>query len=197
MSHHLDSELSRKDSRLDLTDQYVFRAIVLEIADDDPHLGIDQNIGLWSATKLATDAGGWRQINREGYPMMWPIFRPDDGEAASTTNTTHPADELGVESKHLSQLVAGVVAANGTAGDPAAHGDAVVRRLLPDVLPYRTGTPAVFGFAVTNGRALADNAPEVMFSLVLNSAVDTGLTAGQFADTRSATFPYVVAAPPE
>jgi hypothetical protein len=48
-----------------------------------------------------------------------------------------------------------------------------------------------------NGRALADNAPEVMFSLVMNSAVSTGLTPGQFADTRSATFPYVVAAQPE
>jgi hypothetical protein len=48
-----------------------------------------------------------------------------------------------------------------------------------------------------NGRGLADNAPEVMFSLVLNSAVSTGLTSGQFANTRSAAFPYVVAAAAE
>ena len=172
-------------------------AIVLEIADTDPRLGVDQNIGLWSVTKLATDAGSWRQINREGHPMVWPIFRPDDGEAASTTNETHPANELPAESEHIAELVAGVVGANGTADDPVAHGQVVARRLLPDVLPYRTGTPAVFGFSVMNGRALADNAPEVMFSLVMNSAVSTGLTPGQFADTRSATFPYVVAAQAE
>jgi hypothetical protein len=172
-------------------------SIVLEIADDDPRLGVDQNIGVWSATKLATDAGGWRQINREGHPMIWPIFRPDDGEAASTTNETHPVSELPSESEHIAKLVAAVVRANGTADDPEAHGRAVARRLLPDVLPYRTGTPAEFGFADVNGRGLADNAPEVMFSLVLNSAVSTGLTSEQFANTRSATFPYVVAAPAE
>jgi hypothetical protein len=75
------------------------------------------------------------------------------------------------------------------------YGKAVAQRLLPDVLPYRTGTPACFGFAEHNGRTLADNAPEVMFSLVLNSAANTGLTPGQFADTRSSRFPYVVARP--
>jgi hypothetical protein len=172
-------------------------SIVLEIADDDPRLGVDQDIAVWSVTKLATDAGGWRQINREGHPLVWPIFRPDDGEAASTTNETHPANELPAESEHIAELVAGVVRANGTADDPEAHGRAVARRLLPDVLPYRTGTPAEFGFADVNGRGLADNAPEVMFSLVLNSAVSTGLTSGQFANTRSAAFPYVVAAAAE
>jgi hypothetical protein len=172
-------------------------SIVLEIADDDPRLGVDQNIGLWSVTKLATDAGGWRQINREGHPMIWPIFRPDNGEAASTTNETHPASELPAESEHIARLVTGVVRANGTADDPEAHGRTVARLLLPDVLPYQTGTPAEFGFSDINGRSLADNAPEVMFSLVLNSAVSTGLTSGQFANTRSTAFPYVVAAPAE
>ena len=154
-------------------------SIVLEIADDDPRLGVGQDIGLWSVTKLATDAGEWRQINREGHPMVWPIFRADDGVAASTANTKHPASALATESGHISELVAGLVSANGTADDPVAYGRAVARRLLPDVLPYRTGTPAIFGFSSMNGRALADNAPEVMFSLVMNSAVNTGLAAGQ------------------
>jgi hypothetical protein len=35
-----------------------------------------------------------------------------------------------------------------------------------------------------------------MFSLVMNSAVNTGLAGGQFVNTRSATFPYVVAIQP-
>ena len=169
-------------------------AIVLEVADQDPRLGRDRRIGVWSATKLATDAGGWRQINRQGRPMVWPIFRPDDSAYASDADTTSPAEEVRGERAHIAGLVAGLVAANGTAADPAAYGAAVALRLLPDVLPYRTGTPATFGFVEHNGRTLADNAPEAMFSLVMNAAVATGLAPQEFADTRTGRFPYVVAA---
>ncbi|AWS40246.1 DUF4331 family protein [Streptosporangium sp. 'caverna'] len=170
-------------------------SLVLEVADQDPRLGTGRHIGVWVTTKLATDAGGWRQINREGHPMVWPIFRPDDSEYAGGANKVHPADEMNGESEHIARLVAGVVATNGTLDDPVAYGKAVAQRLFPDLLPYRTGTPAGFGFAGRNGRTLADNAPEVMFSLVLNSAISTGLTPEQFADTRSSGFPYVVAKP--
>ncbi|MGO8947450.1 MAG: hypothetical protein ACLQUY_07275 [Ktedonobacterales bacterium] len=86
-----------------------------------------------------------------------------------------------------------VVGANSTAPDPATYGTAVAQRLLPDVLPYRTGTTASFGFVEHNGRALGDDAPEVMFSLVMNAGISTGLKPRQFADTRGGQFPYVVA----
>ena len=62
-------------------------------------------------------------------------------------------------------------------------------RLLPDVLSYRVGTPAAFTFAGFNGRSLADNAPEVMFGLVTNSALPTGLPAASTAQTRQEGFP--------
>ena len=68
-----------------------------------------------------------------------------------------------------------MVAASGTVGDPHGYGQAVARELFPDVLPYVVGTPATFGFAVRNGRTLADNAPEVMLSLVTGTAVPSGL----------------------
>ena len=53
-------------------------SIVLEVSHQHPQLKPGADIGVWCATKLATDAGGWRQINRGGHPMMWPIFWPDD-----------------------------------------------------------------------------------------------------------------------
>ena len=42
--------------------------IVLEVSHEHPQLRPGARIGLWGATKLATDAGGWRQINRAGHP---------------------------------------------------------------------------------------------------------------------------------
>src|SRR5574341_652477 len=175
---------------------HTVHSIVVEVADQDPHLGPGQNIGVWSTTKLPTGRmGEWRQVQREGIPMMWTIFRPDHSEYANAINATHPADDPSREGAHIARLAAGLAAANGTTAEPATHGQAVARRLLPDLLPYRTGTDADFGFVGFNGRNLADNAPEAMFSLVMNAAEPTGLTPAQFADTRSATFPYVVGRP--
>ena len=70
----------------------------------------------------------------------------------------------------------------------------MARELFPDVLPYVVGTPATFGFATRNGRTLADNAPEVMMSLVAGTAIPSGLKASVAKNQRVDKFPYVVPA---
>jgi len=169
-------------------------SIVLEVPHTHPQLRPGARIGVWCATKLATDAGGWRQINRAGHPMMWPIFWPDDTDFSNPANTRHPAQDFDAEGQHLADQVAAVVAASGTSGDPRAYGLAVARRLSPDVLPYVVGTPATFGFAGFNGRTQADNAPEAMLSLVAGTAVPTGLNLSVTQQQHTRDFPYVVPA---
>jgi hypothetical protein len=169
-------------------------SIVLEVSHQHPQLRAGARIGVWCATKLATDAGGWRQINRAGHPMMWPIFWPDDTDFSADVDTRHPAADFNAEGKEMGDLIAAVVAAGGSSADPQGYGQTVARTLFPDVLPYVVGTPATYGFAGLNGRTLADNAPEVMFSLVLNSAMTSGLTPAVSAHLRSGDFPYVVPA---
>jgi hypothetical protein len=169
-------------------------SIVLEVPHRQQGLRPGARIGVWCATKLATDAGGWRQVNRGGYPMMWPIFWPDDTQFAYPANTRHPARDFAAEGEHLASQVAAVVAASGTVPDAAGYGQTVARQLLPDLLPYEVGTPATFGFAVRNGRTMADNAPEAMLSLVAGTAIASGLRPAVAAGQRSETFPYVVPA---
>jgi hypothetical protein len=171
-------------------------SIVLEVSREHPRLRPGARIGVWAATKLATDAGGWRQINRAGHPMMWPIFWPDDIKFDNPANTRHPAEDRAAVGKQIGEQVAAVVAASGTSEDPQGYGEAVARRLFPDVLPYVVGTPATYGFATFNGRSLADNAPEAMLSLVLNTAVPSGLTPAVAEQLRAPRFPYVVPAQP-
>ena len=65
---------------------------------------------------------------------------------------------------------------------------------IPDVLPYVVGTPATYGFAIRNGRTMADNAPEVMLSLVAGTAVPSGLKPSVAKNRRNDKFPYVVPA---
>jgi Domain of unknown function (DUF4331) len=172
-------------------------AIVLEIPHSDPELRPGRPIGVWAAAKLATDAGGWRQVNRAGLPMVWPLFRAlggDDDSAEYQRDTTAlPADDPAHDTARIAAFVAAAVRRTGI-GDPDGYGREVAARLLPDVLPYQVGTAAAFSFAGFNGRALADNAPEVMYGLVTNSAVPTGLVAASASETRQDKFPYVVPA---
>jgi Domain of unknown function (DUF4331) len=168
-------------------------SIVLEVSHQHPQLRPGARIGVWSATKLATDAGGWRQINRAGHPMMWPIFWPNDTDFSDPANVRHPSEDLRAAGKYLANKIAALVSATGTADDPQGYGQTVARRLFPDVLHYVVGTPAAYGFAAFNGRALADNAPEAMLSLVTNTAVPSGLKPSVAEHLRNSEFPYVVA----
>jgi Domain of unknown function (DUF4331) len=169
-------------------------SIVLEVSHQHPRLRPGARTGVWCATKLATDAGGWRQINRAGHPMMWPIFWPGDTDFSDPANTRHPSEDFGAVGRYIGEQVAAVVAASGTSDDPESYGQAVAAGLFPDVLPYVVGTPATYGFAARNGRTLADNAPEAMLSLVTNTAVPSGLKPSVTKHLRDSNFPFVVPA---
>ncbi len=168
--------------------------IVLEVSHQHPRLRPGARIGVWCVTHLETDAGGWRQINRGGHPMIWPIFWPDDVRFENPANTRHPSEDVAAVGDEMAGLIAAAVEASGAADDPRAYGEVVAKRLFPDVLPYVVATPATYSFAAFNGRTLADNAPEAMLSLVTNSPVPTGHKPSVAARYRTDEFPYVVPA---
>ncbi|MFJ1600297.1 DUF4331 family protein [Streptomyces sp. NPDC088261] len=171
------------------------RSIVLELPDDDllPFTR-NRDIGVWGVTALATDNGGWHRVNRCGIPMVSPIFAQFDGDLAERLNQTPPADDIHTFGTEITDRVAAVVGTRGTTSDAHGYGMEVADRILPDILPYTIGTPAVFGFAAFNGRALTDNAGEVMFSLATNSALSIGLTKDSVDALPTPFFPYVAAA---
>jgi hypothetical protein len=172
-------------------------ALVLEVPDDviAGSLGSRREIGFWGTTTLATDAGGWRPVDRMGLPMVQSLFNHGEDERASDYNTTHPADDRANYGELFAGLVAGLVAAHETADDPRAYGCIVARLLLPDILTYRVGSAASYSFACHNGRGLSDNVPEVMFSLVTNRALSDGLSKRHVAGKPRPHFPYVPSPP--
>jgi hypothetical protein len=155
----------------------------------------ERRINVWASTLLPSASGEWRPTSRAGHPMIQSIFYADESEEASRYNATAPADDLANYGERFARMVAAVVAARGTVADSGAYGETVAALLLPDMLPYVLGSPACYGFAGHNGRALTDNTPDVMFSLVTNSALTCGLTRESGAGKLRATFPYIAPAP--
>jgi len=171
-------------------------SIVLEVPDKEllADAGDNRRIGVWAVSTLATDAGGWRSINRVGLPMIHPLFTQFNEDLGNRLNAGCPGDDFATHGATVAKAVAGVVAALGTAEDPRAYGEKVAHRFCPNILPYEVGTPASFGFLEWNGRSLTDNAPDVMFSMASNSPVRLGIGKDSVTSKPSKTFPYVPAA---
>jgi hypothetical protein len=123
--------------------------------------------------------------------MIHPLFTQYNEDLGDQLNATRPVDDIAHFGKTVTDAVAAVVAAYGTAEDPHAYGAAVAARLLPDTLPYIIGTPAAYGFNELNGRSLTDNAPDVMFSLATNTAFTISLTKDSVITKPTTRFPYV------
>ena len=168
-------------------------SIVLEVPDKEllANAGDNRRIGVWAVSTLATDAGGWRSINRVGLPMIHPLFTQFNEDLGNRLNAGRPADDLSTHGETVAKAIAGVVSAYGTADDPQAYGENVARRFCPNLLPYQVGTPASFGFLEWNGRSMIDNAPDVMFSLAANTPVSLGIGKESVTSKPSNKFPYV------
>lgn len=171
-------------------------AIVLEVPDSELIYGANANrrIGVWAVSTLATDAGGWRSINRVGLPMIHPLFTQYNEDLGNRLNAGRPSDDFSTYGEAVIKAITEVVAANGTAEDPQTYAETVTHRLFPNILPYVVGTSAVFGFAKWNGRSLTDNAPDVMFSLAANAPVSLGIGKESVTSKPSKVFPYVPSA---
>jgi hypothetical protein len=143
------------------------------------------DLNVWAS--IATVSGKEiTQVSRWGNVLTAFIFasQPEDAEAM---NRSQPRQDRELHRARAAQRVSSIVKAAGTASDPVAYGQAVAARLMPMVMPYRVGTPAVYGIGQLNGRALSDDAFDVIMSTVSNRTINDGVTPGRMRDD----FPYV------
>jgi Domain of unknown function (DUF4331) len=144
-----------------------------------------RDLNVWAS--IATVSGkDITQVSRWGNVLTAFIFasQPEDAEAM---NRSQPRQDRELHLARAAQRVSAIVKAAGTASDPVAYGQAVAARLMPMVMPYHVGTPAVYGIGQLNGRALSDDAFDVIMSTVSNRTINDGVTPGRMRDD----FPYV------
>jgi len=150
--------------------------IVLELPN--AALGATQ-VGLWART-VDKIGDGWIQADRGGRPLQAVFLSGEQREAYLTAE--EPADDdrfIGVFAHELEH----------SGGYSSQDAVALAKKLLPDILLYDSGRPALFPH---NGRALIDDVAGDFFAMMTNGKVD-GEKPGPHNDLLD-QFPYL--APP-
>jgi Domain of unknown function (DUF4331) len=159
-------------------------SIVIELPNSV--FGVD-TINTWATVSLYGHAPQV-QVSRMANPVIVFYFGGGADPEKLTWLRGHPTDDVSAFAVSAEAFVTKAAAAAGRTPDPAAYAHEVVQQLLPDVLRFRVGSYATYGFAGRNGRALADDAVDLQLTTITNSPITEGLKPS----TRlRAEFPYV------
>ena len=130
------------------------------------------------------------QVSRWGLPMVTHIFLsdPTQPDLKENFNRSVPADDGVHFTDSIAEFTRKMATYAGLTADPAAYAREIAGRLSPTTLPYEIGTPAEFTRSRFNGRALTDDAMDVMLSLATNAEVSDGVAPD--ASRIMPKFPY-------
>ncbi len=115
-------------------------SIVLEV----PSKMLSDEVHYFVTTAMKLD-DGWQQINRAANVLMTHLFFGNN--TPEIHEHIHHRPDTDAERKYaISNRVLRAVSLAKTKDDPVGYGDKVAHMLMPDVLTYRVGTPAEYGF---------------------------------------------------
>jgi hypothetical protein len=158
-------------------------AIVLEV----PNALIGEGrISAWATASLYGHAPEV-QVSRWGLPLITNFYMPD-AEMKEHFNRAMPTDDQTTFIARVAEVTGEILSLAGAAERSAIYVKQLVARLFPTMLPYEIGTLARFDVSTFNGRALIDDAMDVILSLATNSHLSDGV-APDPTRTR-AHFPY-------
>ncbi len=161
-------------------------AIVLEVPGELIGKG---KINAWATISLLGHAPEV-QVSRWGLPMVTHLFLddPSNPKGKEQFNESVPSEDLERFAKSIADFAEKMTTYAGSTEDPSEYGKLIAARLCPDTLPYELETPAAFQVASFNGRALGDDALDVMLTLATNTPVFDGLAPDQSRISKD--FPY-------
>ena len=141
-------------------------AIVLEVPSELIGKG---KIHAWATISLFGHAPEV-QVSRWGQPMVTHLFLndPADQRAKELFNASVPSEDVERFAKSIADFAEKMTTYAGSAQNPAEYGKQIAKRLCPNTLPYELGTPAAFEVGSFNGRALGDDAMDVILTLATN-----------------------------
>jgi hypothetical protein len=158
-------------------------AIVLEVPCDLIGRG---EVRAWATVSLYGHAPEV-QVSRWGFPLLTHLFMLEM-ETREEYNRAVPAEDATRFSSRFSQIVENAARLAGATDDPAAYAKKVIARIIPTTLPYTLDSEAAFEIHNFNGRDLADDAMDVILSVMTNTALADGVAPDK--SRIRAEFPY-------
>lgn len=161
-------------------------AIVLEVPNSLIGEGLTRS---WATASLYGHAPEM-QVSRWGLPLMTHIVLndPSDQQLKEDFNRSVPADDVTRFSAVIGNFVDNITRYANSAERPEEYARQVVEIFCPAMLPYHLGTRASFCREAINGRALTDDAMDVILSIVANSPLQDGVMPDK--ERTRAQFPY-------
>lgn len=161
------------------------QSLVIEVPDEV--IGV-RAIKAWSTVELATDDGGWRQVQHAANPLVNTLFDFKTENPDKDYNAT-PPDENIEFAKTIRRLTEAAARANGGVENPEQHARSIAKLLSPDVLNYKISSNA--SYSRGNGRNLVDEDAEWIINKVLGINIDMGLDASDATGRVDRYFPYL------
>jgi hypothetical protein len=170
------------DNRESPFENMLTTAIVFEVPNDQLPPTVH-----YSGSSAWFDHGHWHRVNRIGHVLVPHLYLQEaehrQAHDGSSHSTDHQRIEIAVDIIKRHAKLAGVQA------DPEHYAREMANRLLPDVVPYRVGTPAAYVVDSPNGRALTDPAMDTALHWLVGAPLSAQTPPH---DRATAAFPYLV-----
>lgn len=176
-------DLSAYDGGVDLFAAFNTSAIVVEV----PNKMLPKHINVYASSAMY-NVDKWEQVNRLANPLMTHLFMADN-KMEVAEHVGHRPDMDLTRTYAVSGRVLRAITLDGKLSNPVEYADSVAAKLLPDMIPYKVGTKASYGFKKINGRAPTDDAMDTVLSFFLGREVTDH--ANTF-DRHPSKFPYLV-----
>ena len=161
-------------------------AIILEV----PNAMIAEGeVNGWATISLYGHASEV-QICRAGYPLFTHLFlsNPTTHGLSERYHSVTPSHDIALFAEAIAAVTERLSRRSGATSDPGKYGREVAASLCPSTLPYEIGTSASFRLPGANGRALIDDAYDVMWTRVANRPISDGVSPDTNRIIRD--FPY-------
>jgi hypothetical protein len=131
--------------------------------------------GVWAVASAASDAGGWRSINRVGLPMLPLLFTLYNEILGEDLKAVVPLDDYATCGELVAKEIAGVVRAYGIAEDPDAYGRPWRTSCYRTSCPTRSECRRPLAAPAGTGGRRPTTPPKVMFTLAANTPIAVGI----------------------
>lgn len=158
-------------------------AIVIDI----PNKLLGKKIKVFMTTALENN-DTWQQVQYSAIPLFSHSMLFENDALKREHDLSRPDNDQDMKN-FVSARVTRASALAHSQKNPVAYGDKIADMLVPDVITYKTGTPAKFSAQEINGRKMSDDAMSEMLSILAGQPVNDAVEDHK---VYSAEFPYLI-----